>query len=184
MDKLFGAANVGNYRAGEDWWYLLPAIVFVEVVVVFLVRFFPEIFGKPVNLWYDEFGLAAVLSDVGIIAIGIAIARYIYTSFFMEQEGWSVWYFIALAVVIQLVHDVAFAYGVVEKIPKGHNSMIDVFKMYIQGGPKILLADAAMVAASIGIAATLKNYDYHFTSSGFLVTAYALSYILFTNIKV
>jgi hypothetical protein len=183
MENLFGAANIGNYRADEDWWFILPAILFVDVVVIFLARFFPETFGKSINIWYDEFGLAAVLSDVGIIAIGIAIARYIYTYFFMEHEGWSIWYFTTLALVIQLVHDVAFAYGVVEKIPKGHNSMIDVFKMYISGGSKILLADAAMVAASIGIAATLKNYDYHYTSSGFLVTAYALSYILFTNIK-
>jgi hypothetical protein len=183
METLFGAANIGNYRANEDWWFILPAILFVDVVVIFLARFFPETFGKSINIWYDEFGLAAVLSDVGIIAIGIAIARYVYTMFFMEHEGWSIWYFIALAVVIQLVHDVIFAYGVVENIPQGHNSMIDVFKMYISGGSKILLADAAMVAASIGIAATKKNLDYHFTGFGFLVTAYALSYILFTNTK-
>jgi hypothetical protein len=176
-------ANVGNYLANEDWWFYLPAILFVDTVVVFLVRFFPQTFGQPVNVWYDQFGLAAVMSDVGIIAIGIAITRYLYSYFFMEKEGWSIWYFTALAVVVQLVHDVAFAYGVVDKIPQGHNDMIDVFKTYIQGGPKILLADAAMVAASIGIASLLKGQDYHYTTSGFLITAYALSYILYTNVK-
>ena len=176
-------ANVSNYMADEDWWFFLPAILFVDVVVIFLVRFFPKFFGKPINDWYDEFGLAAVLSDVAIIAIGIMITRYIYTHFFMEKEGWSIWYFTALAAVIQRVHDIAFAFGVVEKIPAGHNSMIDIFKQYVQGGPKILLADSAMVAASIGIAAFMKNQDYHYTVSGFLVTAYALSYILFTNVR-
>ena len=179
-----GIANVGNYKAQEDWWFFIPAIIFVDTVIVFIVRFFPHICGKPVNQWYDEFGLAAVLSDVTIIAIVIAITRYIYTEFFMEQEGWSIWYFIGLAILIQIVHDLVFAFGVVAKIPKGHNSMIDVFKAYVEGGPIILALDAGMVASSIGIAAFMKNQDYHYTSSLTLVTLYALSYILFTNIKI
>lgn len=182
--QVAGIENVGNYKAPEDWWFFIPAIIFVDTFVIFLVRFFPETFGKPINQWYDEFGLAAVLSDITVIAIVIAIARYIYTAFFMEQEGWSIWYFIGLAVLIQLVHDMAFAFGIVAKIPKGHNSMIDVFKAYIEAGPKILLVDALMVAGSIGLAAFMKNQDYHYTGSLTLVTLYALSYILFTNIKV
>ena len=175
-------ANLGNYKAVEDWWFILPAILVVDTIVIFLVRFYPKTFGKPVNQWYDEFGLAAVLSDVSIIAIGIAITRYIYTNFFMEQEGWSIWYFIGLAIIIQMIHDMIFAFGIVKQIPKGHNSMIDVFKNYIEGGPVIVAADAAMVAGSIGLAAFLKNQDFHYTTSVGLLTAYALSYILFTNI--
>jgi hypothetical protein len=101
----------------------------------------------------------------------------------MEQEGWSIWYFIGLAVLIQLVHDLAFAFGIVAKIPKGHNSMIDVFKAYVEAGPKILLVDAGMIASTIGLAAALKNQDFHYTGSLTLVTLYALSYILFTNVK-
>ena len=180
---LPGIANVGNYRANEDWWFYIPAIIFVDTFMVFLVRFMPEIFGRPINQWYDEFGLAAVLSDVTIIAIGIAIARYIYTAFFMEEEGWNLMYFIGLAVIIQIIHDMAFAFGIVAKIPRGHNSMIDVFKAYVEGGPKIILTDAVMVAGSIGIAASLKELDYHYTGFLSLVTLYSLSYILFTNVR-
>jgi hypothetical protein len=176
-------ANIGNYKANEDWWFILPAITLVDTILIFLVRFRPDIFGIPINQWYDEFGLAAVMSDVMIIAIGIAITRYIYTAYFMEEEGWSIWHFIGLAIVIQVVHDLAFAFGVVQKIPRGHNSMIDVFKAYIEGGPKIILTDAGMIAGSIGIAAFLKNQDFHYTVATSLVTLYALSYILFTNIK-
>ena len=176
-------ANIGNYKATEDWWFLLPSILLIDCIVIVLVRAFPRTFGAPINDWYDEFGLAAVLSDVSIIAIGIAITRYVYTAFFMEQEGWSIWYFVALAILIQIVHDVAFTYGVVQKIPAGQNSMIDVFKTYVQGGPKILLVDALMVAGSIGLTATIKNMDFHYTISMTLVTAYALSYLLYTNIN-
>jgi len=176
-------ANIGNYRATEDWWFLLPSILLVDVVIIFMVRFMPNFFGKPINDWYDEFGLAAVLSDVGVIAIGIAITRYIYSTFFMEKEGWSILYFIALAVGIQLVHDLLFTKLVVEPIPQGHNSMIDLFKTYVKAGPIILLTDAIMIGGSIGVAAILKMKDFHYTNSVFLVTAYALSYILYTNIS-
>ena len=180
---LPSVANIGNYKATEDWWFILTAILFVDTFLIFLVRFMPQIFGQPINDWYDQFGLAAVLSDVAIIAIGIGITRYLYTGFFMEQEGWDILYFIALAVVIQVVHDLAFAFGVIGKIPKGHNSMIDVFKAYIEGGPKIIFVDALMVAGSIGLAAMLKEQDFHYTVSLGLVTSYALSYILYTNIR-
>jgi len=175
--------NIGNYKATEDWWFILPATLVVEAIVIITVRFFPKTFGEPINEWYDEFGLVAVLSDICIVAIGIAIARYVYTVFFMQQEGWSIWYFIGLAVVIQVIHDVIFAYGIVDKIPKGHNSIIDLLKVYIAGGPKILLVDAAMVAGSIGIASVLKSYDYHYVTSVSLVAAYTLTYILYTNIN-
>lgn len=176
-------ANIGNYNATEDWWFLLPAILLVDTLVIVFVRFFPSTVGMPINDWYDEFGLAAVLSDVTIIAIVIAITRYIYTCFFMEQEGWSIWYFMALAVLLQVIHDAMFAYGVVDKIPKGHNSMIDVFKAYVKSGPKLIVFDSLMVVASIGLAASLKNTDFHYTTSLSLVTVYVLSYILYTNIN-
>lgn len=175
-------ANIGNYRANEDWWFLLPSILLVDVTIIFLVRFMPNFFGKPINDWYDDFGLAAVMSDVAIIAIGIAITRYIYSTFFMEKEGWSILNFTAIAIGVQLVHDLLFAKFIVEPIPKGHNSMIDVFKSYVTAGPIILLTDAIMIAGSIGVAAVLKMKDFHYTSSISLVTAYALSYILFTNV--
>jgi hypothetical protein len=176
-------ANIGNYRATEDWWFLLPSILLVDVVVIFLARFLPNILGKPINDWYDEFSLAAVLSDVTIIAIGIAITRYLYSNIFMEREGWSILYFIALAILVQLIHDILFGVVLVPSIPKGHNSMMDLFKRYVQAGPIIIASDAAMVAASVGIASLLKAYDFHYTVSISLVTAYALSYILFTNVS-
>jgi hypothetical protein len=180
---MIEVANLGNYRAIEDWWFILPSILLVDVVMIFLSRYLPNVFGKPINDWYDDFGLAAVLSDVTIIAIGIAIARYIYSVFFMEQEGWSMIYFLALAVLVQLIHDVFFAAVIVNNIPKGHNSMMDIFKDYIKGGPAILVVDAGMIAGSIVLAAFLKQYDYHYTGSLTLVTLYTLTYILYTNVN-
>jgi hypothetical protein len=176
-------ANVSDYKATEDWWFYLPSILLVNTILIFIVRFMSDNTGIIINKWYDEFGISAVMSDVSSIAITIIIARYIYTSFFVEQEGWSIWYFMGLAVVIKTIYDLVFAFGIVPKIPKRHNSMIDLYKVYFQGGPYFILTDVLMVTGSIGLASFLKNQDFHYTSSLAIVTTYALSYILFTNIK-
>jgi hypothetical protein len=174
-------ANVGSYKANEDWWFYLPAILFVNTIVISIVRFMSNKVGKPINQWYDEFGLSAVLTDISSLAITIAITRYIYTCFFMEQEGWSIWYFIGLAVIIQVVYDFIFDFGIVPKIPKRDNSMIDVLKAYTEAGPVIILSDAIKVGSSIGFASMLKNQDFHYTTSTTIVTAYILFFLLYVN---
>jgi hypothetical protein len=180
--KLVSVANVGNYKAIEDWWFYLPAILFVDTFIIFLCRFFPKVFGLPINQWYDDFGLAAVLSDVTIIAIGIAIARYIYTAFFMEEEGWSLLYFIGLAVIIQIVHDMAFAFGVVQKIPRGHNSMIDVFKQYAtEKSAGAIVGDSALVIGTCVLAMILKSIPNHITAMAGVGAAYTIPFILETK---
>ena len=176
-------ANIGNYKATEDWWVILPAILSLETILILLVRFIPGFFGKSANEWYDTFGMTGVLSDVSIFAITIAIARYIYTVFFMEQEGWSIWYFIALAIIFQVVYDIIYNFGIIRNIPKGHNTMVDIIKEYSESGAKAIITDAAIVAGSIALAATLKNQDYHYIISLFLVTVYTATYSLYTNVK-
>ena len=174
-------ANLGNYKAIEDWWFFLPAIFLVETILMFVVRFAPGLFGKGANEWFDDFGSIAILSDLSIFAIIMAITRYLYTAFFMEEEGWSIWYFIAMAVILQVVYDIFFSMTVVSLIPKGHNEMIDVLKQYSEAGAKAVLTNSIVVASSIGLAATLKNLDYHYVGLLFLVTLHAATYILFTN---
>jgi hypothetical protein len=56
-------ANIGNYKATEDWYYIVPATLLVDVIVIFFTRYASSIAGKSLNKWYDDFGLAAVLSE-------------------------------------------------------------------------------------------------------------------------
>ncbi len=159
------------------------AILIVDVVVILLVRHFPSFFGKNINIWYDRFGLNAVLADVLIIAIGFAIAKYVYT-WYIEPAvgGWSPLAFIASLVGIQLVHDMLFYLGVILPIPRGLNAMMDVFKDYaVTGGAKILGADAAMMVGSAGLAMLLKAAPPHIAVAVGLLTAYTLPYSLYTG---
>jgi hypothetical protein len=178
-------ADISNYKNTSDFWYILVAVLAVDVAVIFLVRFFPETFGSAVNRWYDLFGLNAVLADVLIIVIGFVIARYLYTGWIKNKFAkgkWSPAWFTGTLVGTQLIHDLAFYYGVITQVPRGHNTMMDVFKDYAaSGGAKILAADAGMMVASSILAIMLKSSVPHVFASFGLVVAYALPYILYTK---
>jgi hypothetical protein len=178
-------ADIGNYKQVNDVWYILLGILLVDVVVLCLVRFLPEIFGQSLNRWYDLFGLNAVLADVGIIAIGFIIARYVYTLWVKPKYGenkWSPYMFTGVAVVVQLVHDLLFYYGIIQQVPRGQNAMIDVFKDYAAaGGAKILFGDALLMIFSSLMAMTLKSQPLHLVAVVGLVTSYILPYALYAK---
>lgn len=175
-------ADISKWSEAKDLYYILIAVLIVDVIGIFLFRYYPEFFGCVINQWYDKFGLLAVLSDITIIAIGFLIARYIYSNWIRNSYGWNIWLFIALLVAVQFIHDVLFYLGVIIPMPKGHNVMMDVFKAYAaEGGGKILVADATMMIASALIASGLKNTsDSTVGGIGIFVT-YVLTYILYTK---
>jgi hypothetical protein len=177
--------DISNYKNMKDLLYIFIAVLVVEVVVIFLTRFFPEVFGGALNRWYDAFGLSAVIADVFIIVIGFLIARYVYTGYMKEKfaEGkWNPLIFTGTLVMTQLIHDLGFYFGVINQVPRGHNAMMDVFKDYAaSGGAKILFGDAAMMIASAGIAIVLKSQPTHIVASIGTLFGYALPYILYTR---
>jgi hypothetical protein len=177
--------DISNYKIIKDLVYIILAVLFVDVVVIFLTRFVPEIFGASLNRWYDLFGLNAVIADVMIIVIGFIIARYVYTGYVKEKfaDGkWSPLWFTGTVVGTQLIHDLLFYYGVITQVPRGQNMMMDVFKDYAaSGGAKILFGDALMMIGSAGLAMALKTQPAHLVASFGALTAYALPYILYTK---
>jgi hypothetical protein len=177
--------DIGDYKNMKDLIYIVIAVLAVDVAVIFLTRFFPEVFGTNLNRWYDLFGLNAVIADVMIIVIGFIIARYVYTGFVKNKfaDGkWSPLWFTGTIVGTQLVHDLAFYYGIITQVPRGHNAMMDVFKDYAaSGGGKILVGDAFMVIVSVALSMFLKPLAPHIIASFASLVTYALPYILYTK---
>ena len=56
------------------------SILLIDVIVIIIARF-TGLFGSVINIWYDKFGLNAVLADVLIIFLGFLVARWIYTKY-------------------------------------------------------------------------------------------------------
>jgi VanZ family protein len=152
---------------------LVVAVLWVDLIVIFISLY--GVFGKTIREWYAKFGPVAVLSDCLIIILGIMLASLIYpTASTLEL--------ILLALTVQLVHDLLFYVLVIEKLPEGQNSIIDLFKKYAhEGGYYILIADAIMVTSSILGHDILETQSIEVTSFlGFLAT-YAISYMIYTK---
>jgi len=168
-------ANISDYRVTSDWWYILPAIVFIDVLAIWYGKTHTQI---SLNTWYTRFGIFAVIADVLSIAIGILITRYIYTLLRLTNPL----YFLAILLAVQLVHDILFYQLIIQPTPLGTNQMIDVFKSYSkENGGKILIADAMMVLGSVAIGSLLKGVSSHYTVTFGFITTYVLCYLLYNK---
>jgi hypothetical protein len=157
-----------------EWAALLTATAWVDFAVIVLSKFFP--LTKALGQWYSEFGVVAIGSDILIIVLGIALAKFLVPM----ATGWSL---VGVAVLIQVIHDVLFYVGIIQGIPAGHNRIIDLFKRYAaEGGWKIVLADAGMVTASVLIMEWLSdNLPQDQINFLGLLAVYSLLYILYTK---
>jgi hypothetical protein len=155
------------------WTALFAATAWVDFAVIVLSKVFP--LTKSLATWYADFGLNAVAMDVLIIVLGIALAKLLFPA----ATGLML---IGIAVAIQVVHDILF-YLIILMVPPGQNRVMDLFKRYAaEGSWKIIVADSAMVAASVYGMETL---DAVLTDDQVLWTGllglYSLLYVLYTK---
>jgi hypothetical protein len=173
--------NITNFNQNGDWFYLVIAAIVVDFIVIALAKYpGPQPYFKvtALNEWYQRFGVLAAISDITSALIGIAAARYIYTS--VGFKGPLL--FVACIIAFQLFHDAFFYLAVILKLPTGENQMIDVFKSYAaENGSKILVADALILLGTAAIGSFLKSLPAHYTVSTGLLSIYAMTYILYTK---
>lgn len=149
------------------------AVVWVDFITIALHKFFN--FGRSLDKWYAQFGAVAVISDCLVIVLGIMIAQFIV-------PGASTLILAAVSIAVQLVHDYLFYILVILGVPKGQNSMIDLFKEYAsENSWKILVADSTMIGSTVVLADMLSEYSDNVTSFIGLLGAYALTYIIYTK---
>jgi hypothetical protein len=179
MDYKF--EDISNFNELSDLSFIFFGILTVDVIVLFLTRYY-KVGGKYLNEWYDQYNILAVLADVMIIFIGFLITRYLYTYFFFEKFEFNPIMFMTLLVVVQLLHDLLFYFGVIRTIPLGHNEMMDTFKRYAGDlGGIILGGDALLMIGSALVAMSYKALPSHIFVSITSIVVYAMPYILFTR---
>jgi len=170
-------SNISDFTNNSDLLYLFTAVTIVDLSVIYLAR--NKLLGSNINVWYDKFGISAVILDIFIIIIGLIITRYI---FFINNFSFSPLLFIIIAVSVQLIHDYLFYAFVISPTPYGVNNLMDVYKDYAKEGSfKILGADSAMVIASALIAMYLKSVPASYSSALLILSIYLIPYLLFQN---
>jgi hypothetical protein len=173
--------DISNYEETNDLWLILAAILLIDVIVIFITRF-TGLLGTMLNVWYDKFGLNAVLSDVLIIFLAFLVSRWIYTKYIKPRYGWDAWIFTGLFVLIGIIHDTLFYFGVIKPITRGSNEMMDVFKDYANvGGISPIIGDAIMVAGSSAVAIAYKASSPATVATITALVAYCVPYLLYTK---
>ena len=179
--SIFMIRMLSNISPG-NLGLILVSVTIIDLIILFLIRYFPDFWGKSINDWYNEFGLNAVIADVLSITLGFFIAQFLYSIFLQKTFGWNLTVFIGLLLIVQLIHDMFFYFGVIRPIPKGHNGMIDVFKAYAESGQsRILVADSAMMIGSALIASLLSQLPTSVSLFVGTLAVYAVPYILTTR---
>ena len=175
-------ADISEYEEIKDWVYIFIGIIIAEFILLVLVRYFPEFFGKQLNVWYNRFKLSAVLADVLVLALAIGISRYVYTEFIYPKYDWNPLYFTGTTLFVQILHDLLFYIGVIQQVPKGSNAMIDVLKEYASGAStRAVIGDSVLMISSVGIAMIAKGMDLHAAVFLGILGLYGIPYILETR---
>jgi uncharacterized protein YacL len=149
------------------------AVIWVDFFTILLSKNFN--LGNSLKVWYDKFGIVAVLSDCLVIILGILIAKFLFPSADLVT-------LVLVSVLIQIIHDVLFYLFIIQKLPLGQNSVIDLFKEYAaENSWKILVADSIMMASSVLLADYLSTLKSQYVSFIGLLGVYSMTYIIYTK---
>ena len=147
---------------------ILNGILITDLVIVLLTLagFFAS---KYLTDYYRTYGVTAILLDVLIIAVGFVIARVIYPMIFQQ---WSIWKFVALLLVIQVIHDSLF-YLFIKSVATGKHPLIDMLKRYageVRGGA--ILGDSFMMVLAGLLAYWLTSLDMNTNIATLIIAGY------------
>lgn len=175
------------------WLGYFTALCMIEAFMIMNFRLFPNFWGELINIWYDKFGLVAIMLDMLIVLIGFWITQKLYTYFFGASSIssstssnkitlWdSLWKFLIIFLVVQIIHDILF-YLLVLKNSKGSNAIFDLINSYgNKHGIYTILGDSLMVILSVIMAWILLNNEVKFSTYVIciLCSLYIIGYALY-----
>lgn len=168
-------SNIAKFENTQDYLPLLNGILLTDLFVILLSNT-KVIDSYVLRKWYENYNLSAVIADVLIIFIGIIIVRALYYYIFTQ---FSIFKFIALALVVQFVHDILF-YAFFKSVPRGMNRMLDTFKDYAnEVSYKAVLADGGMIIMAIIIGSYLASKNLNINIIVLILLLYLLPYLLY-----
>lgn len=180
-DEYIRLEDIGDYTHVEE---ILPIGVATLVMINLMITLtrMGVAGGKSLNAYFDNFGLEGVLTNASLVALLFQLARFGYTSFYTTGgRPWSPLVFVCVLVVVQMLHDLIFYYGVVNQVPAGKNDMVDILKRYSQeNGSRALAGHAAFIIAVAILAMLFKDKSLLFLVTMGVASLYILPLALAT----
>ena len=168
--------DIRNYQDTRIIFAAFVAACVVDTAGLFVWRQYPK--DASITRWYDTFGLVAYMLDVTSIVFGVFLTQIAYG---FVSKVWNPALFCAIAIAVQQVHDLIFAFFVVPNIQK--NYIFDVLQSYVSNSEswKILIVDAVyMVLASL-LTMYLAGQKTWVSASLLVTTLYITGYALYIH---
>lgn len=172
-------ADISEYEDVNDLVYILVSCIVGTMVVLVLARGFPELFGKNLNIFFNRFKLTAVFGYILMLLIVLGGARYAYSEFLFMTYDWNPSYFTGVSVLVQIVHDLLCNYLVLNQVPKGTNSMVDLLKEYSEsGGSRIIFGNTLLISFVSVLSMVLKSTPSHIVGVVGVLSSYLIPFML------
>ena len=167
--------DISNFNNVNDYLPILNGCLNGDLIFIFLL-YHGAVNSKMLKLWYKKFTLSALIADVFILIIGLIITRYIYKYFFNE---FSILKFTALAVCVQIIHDVLF-YLLFKNTPLGYNYMLDFFKKYAdEMGGRAIIGDSFMIIMSCLLSSYFATLNLNSNIITLILSVYFIPYMIY-----
>ena len=178
--------TLASSNSPSTWLAFATALFIVEACLLTTFRLFPNFWGEMINVWYDKFGLVAIMLDVLIVLIGFWITQQLYNYIFGTTIKVSLWKFVLLFLCIQIIHDVLFYFLVLKTSKPGTNSIFDLINSYgKKHGVYTILGDSLMVVLAVCGAWLLLNNEVSFSTYMIclLLSLYMIGYLLYMKAR-
>jgi hypothetical protein len=169
--------DISHFEKTADLLPMLNACIITDTL--FMLFLTTGLFqSKTLAQWYHKFTLSAAIADILIIFIGILIARFFYPILFPKSQ-FNIALFAALALVIQIIHDLIFAV-IINTVPRGQNQMIDTFKDYAKEMQfYAILGDSTMTLTAVLLSSLLANFSPNTNTVILAVVVYVIVYMTY-----
>jgi hypothetical protein len=166
--------DISNFNNVNDYLPILNGCINADLIIIFLV--FHNVFkSQYLRKWYNKYQLSAAIADILILMIGIILSRFFYKFFF---TSFNIWKFTALAVGIQIIHDILF-YFLFKSLPLGYNEMLDFFKEYTKEvGVGAILGDSFMMIIACLLSSHFATRSININIIILIISVYFLPYMI------
>lgn len=174
--------TLASSNSTSTWLAFATGLFLVEAFLLTTFRLFPKFWGGMINMWYDKFGIVAIMLDVLIVLIGFWITQKLYAYFFGTTVKVSLWKFILLFLCIQITHDILFYVLVLKNSSPGSNAIFDLINTYgKKHGALTIVGDSVMVVLAICVTWLLMNNEVDFSTYMIciLLSLYMIGYLLY-----
>jgi hypothetical protein len=174
--------TLASSNSPSTWLAFATALFIVEASLLTTFRLFPNFWGEMINVWYDKFGLVAIMIDVLIVLIGFWITQKVYNYIYGTTIKFSLFKFIVIFLCIQIIHDFLFYLLVLKPSKPGSNAIFDLIHNYAKKhGALTIAGDSLMVVLAICLGWLLLTNDVSFSTYiiCLLLSLYIIGYLLY-----